>query len=267
MTKAVRIRASSLSELFDCARRWQAKHLDGLRLPASGAAHLGTSLHAGTAAFDAARLAGTAISSDDAAGVLIETLYRPQEDVDWEDESPRSVEAIALTLHSRYCADIAPQREYAGVEVLCESLRVDLPDSRITIELTGTTDRVRRTADGQFAISDVKSGKRAVGADGRAVTSSHGLQIGVYELLTEAAIGKPITAPAEIVGLQTTSKPRVGTAEITGARDRLVGMPGEPGMLEHVGAILATGLFPPNPRSMLCSPKYCPLFARCRAHD
>ena len=43
------IRASSWADLFDCPARWYAKNVQGLRLPSSGAAALGTAVHAGTA--------------------------------------------------------------------------------------------------------------------------------------------------------------------------------------------------------------------------
>src|SRR5690606_29085576 len=89
----VRVRASSLGELFDCPSRWYAKNVLGLRTPTSFKARLGTAVHAGTAAFDAARLEGNPITPDDAAGALVDALYRDrtedgQEDaVDWEGEN------------------------------------------------------------------------------------------------------------------------------------------------------------------------------------
>lgn len=263
----VTIRASSLPELFDCAARWAAKHIDGLRLPSSGAAHLGTALHAGTAAFDAARMAGSPITPDDAAGVLVDTLHHPADDVDWGEDRPGAVEPIALRLHARYCTDVAPTRDYAAVELTCDSLIVPVAEYGISIQMTGTTDRVRRRADGTLAISDLKSGRNAVGADGVAATKGHGLQLGVYELLAEQASGERMAPEAEIIGMQTTNAARVGTGIVRNARDRLVGAPGKPGAIEHAAAILRSGLFPPNSRSLLCSPKFCPAWDRCKAHD
>ena len=73
--ESVAIRASSLSELFDCPARWAAKHLDGLRMPSSGAAQLGTAVHAGTALYDTSRLpGGSPITIDDAAGAVVESF-------------------------------------------------------------------------------------------------------------------------------------------------------------------------------------------------
>lgn len=203
MQRIIPIRASSLAELFDCPARWEAKNLLGMRMPSSGAARLGTAIHAGTAAFDQAKLDGSPITPDDAAGELVKTLHDTTEEVDWDEARPLDVERIALALHTRYCAEIAPHQDYVAVELTCERMEI----SDLGIALTGTTDRVRRVASGELGIADLKSGARAVGADGTVATAGHGPQMGVYEILAQHAIGQPITAPAQIVGLQTGKPP------------------------------------------------------------
>ncbi len=257
------IRASSLAELFDCPARWAAKHIDGLRLPRSAAAQLGTAVHASTGVFDASRLpGGDPLTADDAAGALVDAIHHPEEDVDWEDTAPRDAERIGLALHSRYCAEIAPTQTYRGVEVKCEKL--EIPD--LGIALTGTTDRVRETGAG-LGIADLKTGSRAVGADGRAVTQGHALQLGVYELLAEHAMGMPIAAPAQIVGMNTGKTPaaqRVGTGEVVNARAALVGDGEHPGMLEYAARLIQSGDFFGNSKSVLCSARYCPAHPTCR---
>lgn len=259
----VLIRASSLGELFDCPARWAAKYLDGKRLPRSAAAQLGTAVHAGTAVFDASRLpGGSPVSANDAAGALVDAIHKPEEEVDWDDTRPQDAERIALALHTKYCADIAPTQQYAGVEIRCEKL--ELPELRIA--LTGTTDRVRRTAGGH-GISDLKTGKNAVGADGRATTHGHGAQLGVYELLAEHAMDLHISEPAHIVGMQTgktAAAQRVAIGEVRNARAPLVGAEGEPGLLEHASRLIHSGAFYGNSKSFLCSPKYCPAHPTCR---
>ncbi len=260
----VPIRASSLAELFDCPARWASKYIEGRRLPRSAAAQLGTAVHASTAVFDASRLAGgSPVTADDAAGALVDAIHHPEEDVEWEDTKPQEAERIGLALHTRYCAEIAPQQKYLGVEVACE--RLEIPD--LGIALTGTTDRVRETVDGQIGIADLKTGGRAVGADGTVTTAGHGPQMGVYELLAEQVIRRPITAPAQIVGLntgKTAAAQRVGTGEIEGARAALVGTDEQPGMLEHASRIIHSGLFFGNSKSVLCSPRFCPAHPTCR---
>lgn len=254
------IRASSLSTLFDCPARFEAVHILGMTRPKSAAAQLGTAVHASTGLFDASRLpGGNPVTADEAAGALVDAIHKPEDEVDWDEIAPRDAEKIGLTLHTRYCAEIAPTQTYRGVEVTCEKL--EIPD--LDIVLTGTTDRVRETSAG-LGIADIKTGARAVGADGKAVTQGHSLQLGVYELLAEHAMGMTIAAPAQIIAMQTgKATQRVGTGEVSSARTALVGTAEQPGMLEHASKLIHSGLFFGNSRSMLCSAKYCPAHPTC----
>ncbi|HWK72210.1 MAG TPA: PD-(D/E)XK nuclease family protein [Burkholderiaceae bacterium] len=259
----ITIRASSLGELFDCPARWAAKHIEGRFLPSSGAAQLGTAVHAGTALFDASRLPGESpVTVDDAAGVVVDAIHKPEFEVDWAEDKPQDAERIALALHTKYCKEVAPTQDYAAVEIACEKLEI----SDLGIALTGTTDRVRRTDDG-FGISDIKTGKTAVSADGTVKTAGHAFQMGVYELLAEFASGLPITCPAQIIGLntgKTAAAQRAGLGEIEGTREVLLGDGDTPGVLENASRLIHSGAFYGNPRSMLCNPKYCPNFQTCK---
>lgn len=89
MPEMISIRASSLSELFDCPARWEAKYVRNMRMPASDAARLGTAVHAGTALFDQSRLDGNPLTADEAAGAVVDAIHHPDEDVDWGESSPR----------------------------------------------------------------------------------------------------------------------------------------------------------------------------------
>lgn len=256
------IRASSLSALFDCPARWAAIHLDGKYMPSSGPAQLGKAVHASTAVYDQGTLDMSCITADDAAAAAVDMINKSDEDVEWADLKPAVAEKIALSLHYKYCSEIAPKQVYAAVEVKCE--RLDIAD--LGIALTGTTDRIVDTEDG-FSICDLKTGKSAVGVDGRARTAGHAYQMGVYELLAEQASGIPIKAPAQIVGMNTAITPagqRIGFGEIIGARDMLLGDGETPGVLENAATIIRTGSFFGNPKSMMCNVKYCPIHTTCK---
>lgn len=262
MPDPVRIRASSLGELFDCPARWCAKHLLKRRLPASCAAWLGRAVHAGTALYDQSGIEGAGLSVEDCAGAVVDALRKPEEEVDWEEESPASLEKLALPLHRLYCEKVAPAQEYVAVEALCE----DLTLTDLGISLTGTVDRVRRTEEG-LGIADIKTGKTAVAADGTVNTRGHAAQLGVYEILATAALGLPMRAPAQIIGLQVARSERgrrAGTAEIGLAREALLDDEQGPGLLRHAARLVHAGDFYGNPRSLLCNPKYCPAYADCR---
>ena len=265
MTQAaaiITVRASSLPELFDCAARWEAKQIHKMRMPSSSNSVLGKAVHAGTALYDGKQLEGKPISSDDAAGVVVDAIHRPDEEVDWGEDRPQEAEGIALALHGMYCHQIAPSQNYVAVEAACEYLEI----TDLGIALTGTVDRVTETVAGH-GIADIKTGKNAVSADGTVKTQGHTAQMAVYELLAEHSTGIPIDAPSQIIGLQvakTDKGRRAGIGPITGGRELLLGDGETPGLLEHAAAIIHSGMFPGNPRSMMCDKKYCPVHDRCR---
>lgn len=99
----ITLRASSLPELLDCPARWEAKHVRGLRLPRSGAAQLGTAVHAGTALYDQSRIDGSGLTADEAAGAVADAIHHPEEDVEWGEDSPSEAERIGIALHTLYC--------------------------------------------------------------------------------------------------------------------------------------------------------------------
>lgn len=259
---SVRVRASSLPELFDCPARWAAKQLEGKRLPMSGKAALGKAIHASTGAFDSARVLGSPITADEAAAAAVDAIHHPSEDVDWDEDKPQAAEKVALALHGKYCKDVAPAQEYVGVEATCEALEI----TDLGIVLTGTIDRVYRAQDGSLGIADLKTGKTAVNAQGQVKTQGHGLQLATYELLAEVAIQQRIEAPARVIGMQTgaTDKAqRIAIGEIDSPRDTLIGTAEAPGALQHAARFIQSGLFYGNPRSQLCGEKYCPIHATC----
>lgn len=258
----ITVRASSLGELFDCPARWAARHIDKKFLPSNGKAMLGKAVHASTAVYDQAMIDGDGVTIVEAAAAAVDVLRSPDEEVFWDEDSVDDAERIAISLHHKYCTTIAPQQTYRAVEIKCEKMEI----SDLGLSLTGTTDRIRETEDG-FGIGDIKTGKQAVGSDGAVKTAGHAYQMGVYELLAEHASGVPITAPAQIVGLNTAKTPasqRVGTGIISKARDVLLGDGETPGILEHASRLIHSGNFWGNPKSMMCHPKYCPNYSTCK---
>lgn len=261
------IRASSFAEVLDCAHRWEGKYLLGMNRPSSAAAHLGTSIHASTAAFDKSRTENLGMTTDEAAGVFVDALRHPDRPVEFDPtDSIKTMERIGLRLHSIYCNAISPQFDFVAVEMETQPLEIAVDG--VSIILTGTMDRARIKKSGSgVGISDLKTGLRAVNQEGVASTSGHAPQLGVYELLYEHTTGQQVTLPASIIGLQTTPTGNTGISEVSNAREQLVGTVDSPGLIEMVAKMMKAGLFPPNPRSQLCSEKYCPRFNKCRFHS
>lgn len=262
------VRASSWAGLFDCAYRWEGIHLLGMRKVVGLRAALGTAIHAGTAVFDQARLDGAGLSADDAAGVMVDKLRDPENEFDPErdDITMTEAERVGLTLITKYCIEVSPKYDFVAVEMPTKPMDIDC-GSGVVVRLTGTMDRARiRRASAGVGIADIKTGSAAV-QKGVAVTKGHGPQIGTYELLYEHTTGERISDDAEIIGMKTKGTSEISTGRIANARTAMVGSDKHPGLIQFAAEMFKTGRFYPNPKSLLCSEKYCPRHATCPFHD
>lgn len=263
-----RVRASSWAGLFDCAYRWEGIHLLGMRTTVGLRAALGTAIHAGTAAYDQSRIDHTGITINDAAGVLVDKLHDPENEFNpaADDLTMHDAERIGISLLVKYCNLITPKYDFVAVEMETNPLDIDC-GSGVIVRLTGTMDRARiRKSQHGVGIADIKSGATAV-HNKVANTKGHGPQVGTYELLYEHTTGQQITDEAEIIGLKTTGTPEIGTGAIRNAKRVMVGTDDQPGLIEFAAEMFKSGRFFPNPKSLLCSDKYCPRHSKCFFHD
>lgn len=263
MPDLINIRASSLASLADCGHRWYTEQILGKRLPSTGKATLGSAIHKGTAAWDAAVMNGAPIQIENAMQIASDKVYDPGFEVAWEeDEKPTQVAQIAADLTYMYATQIAPRFTFVAVEVQCEGIAIP----ELGISLSGSLDRIYQSGNG-FGVADVKSGGTAVKADGTVETKGHAFQIGTYELMAEAASEVPISEGGLIIGLQTgkTAKgQRAAVSQpINSARDLLLGDGETPGVLERMALTIKSGNFIGNPRSMMCHKNYCAAYPTC----
>ena len=259
---SIRVRASSVAAFFDCPLRWATIHLEGKYLPASSAARIGTAVHRSTAAFDEAKLAGEQPTIEDTADVVLETILDPDEEVDWGGMPEKKAIEIGIGCHTKYCGQIGRYSTYSHVEQTLDAMAITIPvlgEDPVELVLTGTLDRVKAES-GKHGICDVKTGARAATVS----PGRHKAQLGVYELLAENQLGIEIELPAEIIGLQTSSKYDAAVHSVPGARDALVGDGESPGLLTYMADMIARETFYGNASSFLCSEKYCPNWGSCK---
>lgn len=283
MNKIITVRASSWGGLFDCGYKFEGEHLLGMRRPSGLRSTLGTAIHAGTAAFDQAVLDNSPISANDAAAAFMDALHNPTDDVDYKQDrsiTMREAEVIGLTLHSKYCAEIAPRFRYKAVELKMDPLEIDCGNG-ITIKLTGTMDRARVAtvpqlqlygADGEkfgpttgVVIPDVKSGSRII-ENGEVSLKGKSAQLGAYQLMYENTTGEH-TIGAQIIALPTTGKLQPQVSRVWDAKRVMLGTDRAPGFIELAATMFKQGFFPPNPQSPLCSDKFCARWDTCAYHD
>lgn len=266
MSSPIKVRASSWSQLFNCAHAWEGVHLLGMKSVSSPRALLGTAIHEGTGEYDLAFINGQPISVYESAEFFIKALREPDYEVNWQgsDLSLNEAEKIGITLTALYCDKIAPLYDFVAVELPTKPLIIDCGGG-IEIQLTGTIDRVFTNDGGcSLGIADLKTGGASV-SDGVAKTTGHKPQIGTYELLCGHTLDRPIDLPANIIGLKTKGDHDYGTGEIIGARELMVGTEEYPGLIQFAAdTFLRPGLFPPNPQSFTCSEQYCPRWSQCK---
>ncbi len=258
------VRASSLGEIFDDALRWKAKHIDKIRSPEFGRARLGTAVHEATAHYDVMRQVGANASIDEAIDTFIYELGR-WDKTQWVDISKAEAEAIGVQLVTKYCQDIAPLFTYDKIEEAVEPQELEMQNGLI-IRLTGHIDRRLVGQDGLHRVADIKTGYGIIDADTmKPKTAGHGPQLAVYdalELLESVADGVAFATESIIIGLDTSSG-LVGWDTVERPAQMLFGDGSNMGYLEAASEIILRGLFVGNPKSMLCTERYCPIFKDC----
>ena len=264
------IRASSLAEYFDCGARWQAKYLLGMTMPSGAPALIGTAVHAGTAAFDTRRMLGDEASTEEAVEFAADAIKNPQSEVRWDDFRPSEAIEIASKLTLDYCRNISPGFTYRKVEMKLSAFDIKASNG-VVIHFTGKMDREyveeRPDQEDRYGVLDFKTGKQVVGADGEVKVSLSAAQIGQYELLSLMAtdsVKRPHLAPAMIVAMPTAGKQKPKAVRVDSPHRLLIGDNEHKGLIDIAADIYKHDLFVGNPRSMLCSKKYCPAFAKCR---
>lgn len=267
---STRLRASSLPDLLDCPARWEAKHVLGMTKPFSSRAALGQCVHDATAFYDVqTHLLGLdadqnlALAQDrflqKFAERRSEWMADRGNDLPFSTAEKRGKELVTL-----YALNISSKFRYVAVELTFRDVEVQVGD--VSIRLTGTADRIYSGADG-LGLLDLKSGKNRVTQEGVVSVSADKPQLGVYELLAEQHLGEFLSGPAYIAGLDTEKSVAAVSDPIPGAKELVVGTEDEPGILHAAALYLQSGIFPPNPKSQLCSPAYCTRYERCKAHS
>lgn len=273
---SIKVRASSMGQLFDCAHRWEWSTLLRRGGPGGMRALLGSGIHHASALFDASRLPGrTPIDPDDAADAFYSFMDHPPFDVDYTSDDLRMPDAkkIGLKVLAKYIQEIAPQFHYIDVESTLTPLEIDCGGG-VEIVLTGQMDRARIDAGPNYTkrnVIDLKTGKAAV-SGGVVSVKKHLAQLGVYELLDEQT-SKVESSGARIIGMSTSAHAEVAISPIVDAKRVLLGVPEtedaprQKGMLDYAITMFREGDFPPNPQSSMCSKKYCSRWNNCIFHD
>lgn len=249
---------SLIDTYLDCPRKAEYRYVEGIESPKSTALVKGSATDEVWNTALAAKIAGEVMPTDELVELTESAFRRVVHDeggvssIDWGEVSDRKAAARAAlnsakTLSRIWADQLYPHIEPTAVQV---ELTRELPSGR---QFIGFLD-YEGVIEGQEGIGDNKTGSKrmAKGDAGKA------LQPYAYAWLKDEPISFVFSRAID------TGSNRYSEFVWTGrsAKDNawygvLVG---------QVERAFTEGIFPPNPRSNLCSPKWCPFFERCQPH-
>lgn len=249
------IRASSWPTLFDCSLRWYFDNVVGLRMPSGTPSRLGTAIHSGCAEWD------RGVGAWDAADVSAHAFLNPSDEVEQIGQIA-TYEAVNIARKVTYAyTQKWGRREFSHVELEVAECIVKVDGYELCI--TGHVDRI---SNGE--VKDLKTGARRVNAQGVVDIGADHLQLGVYSLMASAELGRDVVSnDVTIIGGSTTTF-QWAERTVHGAMQIMLGDDQSEGILSIAAKMLKHGVFAPNPKSLLCSEKYCAAYAnkRCKYH-
>lgn len=248
---------SLVDTYLDCPRKAMYRYVENIPSPKSAALVKGSATDEAWNLALARKIAGEAPATDDIVGQTEQAFRRVVADegglssIDWADadrkKAARAALNSAMTLSRVWATQLLPDIEPTAVQV---ELTRELPSGR---KFIGFLD-YEGLVEGLPAIGDNKTGSRRM-AKGDA---DKGLQPSAYAWLKDEPISFVFSRAID-TGSNTYSE-FVWTGRSEADNQWYASL------VEQVERGFVAGIFPPNPRSNLCGPKWCPYFERCQPH-
>lgn len=255
------IRPSGVSAFMSCPKKYAASNLMGYKGWGSFATVRGTGVHASAEAIwnESIKAQSKIINITQAQDAAVESVEKAfeNEDIRLDDEnfeSKAGVKDAAAEGALIYC-EMAKEIEIpAYVE---HTMQIDLGDNII---VKGTADFI--SADGR--IEDIKTSSK------KATTSQYTAQLSVYARLAELNDIKVDTENSRIQNVAFLKNKVEGHLLSFKLNQKmasyLINTIKERTILARQNPYEIDLLFPANPSSYLCSPKYCAYYDDCEAH-
>lgn len=264
-SETVYIRASGLSRLVDCPRRWVADtapevaEMHGAELnkePSRGVASIiGSAVHAGMAEF--AKTSSHSGSADASRKFFKNEDLTDIPSEDWPKDSPDSIKALKQVERLLDAALSATSDWWHGREERRFTSKLKAKVAGRPLALTGRPDLI--TEDG--VIADIKTAGR-VPSGGH---TAHWAQVGAYDLLVRQAEKLDIKEGRVVTLPRHTLKRMQDPARVDHLDARLARKEAERAIGYGITILQEYAekeeLPPANPSSVLCSQKYCVAYA------
>ncbi len=245
---------SSISTYQLCPRSWRYRYLDRIKTPTASALALGSAVHGTVEQMITDKHLG--LETDVQAAWHTHWERASAQEIDWDGDSPEIVEAEGLRLVStrevRQLVDKLAPLVIGGVPFVEQ--RVELRVPGVPLPIIGYIDIV--TADG--VPGDFKTAARSWTQD---KAESEVQPLFYLAALNQARAELPPALPFRHYVLVKTKTPQVQIIETRHTSGALFWLFGA---IADVWHGIEAEVFPPNPTSWKCGPKYCEYFRFCR---
>lgn len=258
MTELRRFSHSLIDTYLDCPRKAMYRYVEGIPSPKSTALVKGSATDEAWNTALARKIGGEVMPADELVELTEVNFRRVVHDeggvssIDWGDAGDKKAAArgalnSAMTLSRVWAEQLYPEIEPTAVQV---ELTRDLPSGR---QFIGFLD-YEGVIEGLPGIGDNKTGSKRMNKD----DAGKGLQPSAYAWLKDEPISFVFSRAID------TGTNRYSEFVWTARSKEDNAWYGE--LVDQVERGFTEEIFPPNPKSNLCSPKWCAYFERCQPH-
>lgn len=260
MTDERRFSHSLVDTYLDCPRKAYYRYVEEVPSPKTAALVRGSACDEGWNEYLLRKIDGEDMPLEDLL-TAVEENFRADvrknggvSEIDWGDSNARATLDSALELAAIWHGELGPQIQPTAVQV---EYHRRLKSGRDFVGFTDYEGLVPLGVGDAMAtvVGDNKTGSRAMPQG----DADKALQPSAYGWLKD----EPITF-AFTRAIETKSGTHKTETILTSRSKAANEWYGE--MVETVERGWVAGVFPPNPKSNLCSPKWCPFFERCQPH-
>jgi hypothetical protein len=250
---------SSISTYLMCPRSWRFKYVDHIETPRAAALVFGSAMHDAIEAYIAEpshSLGSLAIQWPTAWQKNVET----QERIDWDDDERETLYKLGEKMLSEpsIAETLSEIRPLIEPDQTWIEARVKMCVPGVPLPIIGYIDCI--TQDG--VPCDFKTAGRAWSADQAAGEMQ---PLFYLAALNQAEFyrkpGRPVHAFRHYVLLKNAKSPRCDVFETTRTVGEVFWLFG---LVRDVWCGIEAGVYPPNPETWKCSPKWCEFWSICR---
>lgn len=243
------ISPNQINMYIRCPAQYYFRYLKGMKVPPSGAMHLGISIDRGCSHNFTQKIESHEdLPKSEVVDFYVAAFEENQDDVEWQDEKPLEVRDSGIGMIGLYHKERMPSIQPAEVQ----------EKKSIQIENVGELVCVPDVYTDKGIIIDQKTTKRT--PNEKKIEFHHDIQMSLYQLCAMAE-GLKVNGLA-LDFMVRTKTPRLLTLSFTRTQEDIDFMVRQ---VHRIKTAIDKDIFYPNKGSFLCSPGLCGYWNECKS--